>query len=235
MAAETAAYDEIADSYESEFLRGTAARAKPGHPTRLGGLLRDLLGEGTGPCLEIGCGTGIHAAAVAAAGWTPVGVDLSAGMLRHARGRLPAAQADAARLPVREGAVPAALAVMVHTDMPHYPGVLREAARVLRPGGRLVHIGLHPCFFGAFADRDDPAAVVIRPGYRDGGWTARRDAGGEGVRARAGAAHLPLPDFVHAFLEAGLALERLAEHSEPTPTILAVRASKANAGGRLAR
>lgn len=39
----------------------TRSRAKPGHPTQLGGLLRELLGEllgeGTGPCLEIGCGT----------------------------------------------------------------------------------------------------------------------------------------------------------------------------------
>lgn len=167
-------------------------------------------------------------------GWAPVGVDLSAGMLRHARGRLPVAQADATRLPFRDASLPAAVAVMVHTDMPQYPAVLHEAARVLRPGGRLVHIGLHPCFFGAFADRADLTAVVIRPGYRDSGWTGRRDAGGEGVRARAGAAHLPLPDFVHAFLEAGLALDRLAEHGEPTPSILALCATKPPSGGRLA-
>jgi predicted TPR repeat methyltransferase len=37
-------------------------------------------------CLEIGCGTGVHAASVRALGWTPIGVDVSAGMLRHARG-----------------------------------------------------------------------------------------------------------------------------------------------------
>jgi hypothetical protein len=41
-------------------------------------------------------------------------------MLRYARGRLPIARADAGRLPVRDGSVPAVVAVMVHTDMPEY-------------------------------------------------------------------------------------------------------------------
>lgn len=34
-------------------------------------------------------------------------------------GRLPVAQADAESLPVRDGAVSAVIAVMVHTDMPN--------------------------------------------------------------------------------------------------------------------
>lgn len=92
-------------------------------------------------------------------------------MLRYASGRLPAVRADAVQLPVRDGCLPAAITVMAHTDMPAYPAVLAEAARVLAPGGRFVHIGVHPCFGGGFADRSDPAAVVIRPGYLDGHWT----------------------------------------------------------------
>lgn len=83
--ATTAAYDEIADWYEHEFLGATDT----GHadPLGLGDLITELLGEGTGTCLEIGCGTGVHAARVRALGRTPVGVDLSAGMLSHARAR----------------------------------------------------------------------------------------------------------------------------------------------------
>ena len=57
--APTAAYDEIADWYETEFLAKTPA---DGHPLGLIRLLRDLLGEGSGTCLEIGCGTGVHRA-----------------------------------------------------------------------------------------------------------------------------------------------------------------------------
>ncbi|GAB3366764.1 hypothetical protein GCM10027360_35050 [Amycolatopsis echigonensis] len=34
-----------------------------------------------------------------------------------------------------------------------------------------MHVGVHPCFCGGFADRGDPAAVLVRPGYLDGHWT----------------------------------------------------------------
>ncbi len=89
--APTAAYDEIADWYENEFLGGqnTGARTRDGNPLDLGSVLRYLLGEGSGTCLEIGCGTGIHATHVRKLGWTPIGVDLSAGMLRHAAAAFP--------------------------------------------------------------------------------------------------------------------------------------------------
>jgi SAM-dependent methyltransferase len=146
-------------------------------------------------------------------------------MLRHARGRLALARADAQRLPIRDGAVPAAIAVMVHTDMPGYPAVLGEAARVLRPGGILVHVGVHPCFCGGFADRSDRDAVVIGPGYLDGHWTTASWSD-QGVRAKVGATHRPLPELLHAFLDAGLTLERFAEGGAPTPAVLAVRARK---------
>src|SRR5579884_2929847 len=190
----TAAYDEIADWYEEEFLgiREPGGELPEGDALGIGLALRELLGPGNGICLEVGCGTGVRAAGVRALGWTPAGVDLSAGMLRRAAGRLAAVRADAVRLPVRSGSVPAVVAVMVHTDMPCYAGALREAARVLRPGGVFVHVGVHPCFCGGFADRSDPGAVVIRPGYLDAHWT-KASWSTEGVRNKVGATHLPLP------------------------------------------
>jgi SAM-dependent methyltransferase len=225
--APTAAYDEIADWYENEFLGGqsTGARTRDGNPLNLDGVLNHLLGEGSGTCLEIGCGTGVHATQVRNLGWTPIGVDLSAGMLRHARRRLPIAQADAEHLPIRDGSLPAVIAMMVHTDMPAYPAVLREVARVLRPGGVIVHAGVHPCFCGGFADRTNLDAVVIRPGYLNGHWT-KASWTDQGVRAKVGATHRPLPELIHAFLDAGLTLERFSESGEPTPIVLAIKARK---------
>lgn len=222
-----AAYDAIAGWYETEFLGvDQPGGALPtGDAIGVERTLRDLLGRGSGACLEIGCGTGVRAAAVRDLGWTPVGVDLSAGMLGLVHGRLPALRADAARLPFGDASFPAVITVMVHTDMRDYPDALREAARVLRPGGALVHVGVHPCFCGGFADRTDPAAVVIRPGYTDGHWT-KASWSDRGVRDKVGATHFPLPALMHAVLDAGLTLERFAEGGTPAPSVLSLRARK---------
>jgi len=219
----TADYDEIADWYEHEFLARSGGSG--GHPLGIDVALIELLGPGVGPCLEIGCGTGEWAATVRGLGWTPIGMDLSVGMLGHARGRLPVAQADAVDLPVVSSAVASVITVMAHTDMRRYPEVLREASRVVRPGGVVVHVGVHPCFCGGFADRTDPAAVVIRPGYRDSDWTTESWTD-RGLRDKVGAAHWPLPELVRAFLGAGLVIEGMFEGGEPTPTVLAIRGRK---------
>lgn len=212
-------YDTIADWYETEFLAAQAGS----DPIGVRAALRELLGAGDGAvCLEVGCGTGTHAAQVRAQGWTPVGIDLSAGMLRYAAGRLPIARADATRLPVRDRSVRAVIAMMVHTDMPAYPDVVREVARVLRPDGVFVHVGVHPCFCGGFADRSDPEAVVIRPGYLDGHFTFESwtDAG---VRSKVGASHWPLPALLGMFSDAGLVAEAYHEGGDPSPTTFSAR------------
>lgn len=214
----TAAYDEIADWYETDFLR-RQGDADPLGTTRA---LRELLdrprvaGE---LCLEIGCGTGVHAATVRQLGWSPVGVDISAGMLRHAASRMPVMRADVERLPFASGSVPAVIAVWVHTDMPAYPSIVREVARVLRPGGLFVHIGTHPCFCGGFADRSDLDAVVIRPGYLDGHWT-KASYTDQGIRDKVGATHWPLPALLSMVIDAGLVFERFTEGGAPSPAML---------------
>jgi hypothetical protein len=73
--APTAAYDEIADWYEQEFLarqRAGGGRSEA-DPLGVDRALRDLLGRGRGTCLEVGCGTGVRAGTVRELGWTPVG------------------------------------------------------------------------------------------------------------------------------------------------------------------
>jgi len=220
--AATAAYDEIADWYENEFLD---RQESAGDPIGIRRALDTLLGVGSGPCLEIGCGTGIYARQVRSLGWTALGVDLSAGMLRHARRRQSVARGDAAKLPARDGSMAAVITVMMHTDVPDYAAVLREAARVLVDGGVFVHIGVHPAFNGGFADRTDQEAIVIRPGYLDEHWT-KKSFTSAGVRAKVGATHLPIADLLQAVLDAGLTFTGFAEGGAPTPTVLAARAVK---------
>jgi hypothetical protein len=114
----------------------------------------------------------------------------------------------------RSGSAASAIAVMVHTDMTNYPAVLAEAARSLQPGGVFVHVGVHPCFCGGFADRSDPA---------------RAD---QGLRDKVGATHLPRPVSFHAFLDVGLVPERFAKGGGPTPMVLALLAHKPRNGLR---
>jgi len=157
-----AAYDPHADWYEA-YIAGEAAA----YSARKHDLVAQLLGGGRGVCLDVCCGTGALAPTLRGLGWTPVGIDLSRGQLRHGSGRLPVAAGDATALPVATGSVPAVVCVLAHTDLPDYPAVLREAARVLEPGGRFVHVGVHPCFVGAFADWSDRPRVVIDERYAE--------------------------------------------------------------------
>jgi len=214
-----AAYDAHADWYE-QFVQDSWP-----YMDRVRTVLRDLLGPGSGRCLDLCCGGGAHAATIAALGWTPVGVDLSLGQLRHAHGRLPVAVGDAGCLPVRSGSLPAVACVLAHTDLPDYATVTREVWRVLRPGGRFVHVGLHPCFTGVFADWSDPGRVVIDTRYaqREPTFTGPP----AGVRVRVGARHVPLADLVNAFVDAGLRIDRTAESTaNGIADIFAVQAVK---------
>ncbi|MEA5361180.1 methyltransferase domain-containing protein [Amycolatopsis sp., V23-08] len=163
------AYDAIAEWYETSFLAGQRE-----DPLAIRPAVRELLGPGDGPCLEVGCGTGVHAELIRSLGRTPLGVDVSEGMLRYASGRLPVARGDAVALPFASGALP---------------------------------------------------AVVIRPGYREAGWTTASWTD-QGLRDKVGAAHLPLPELLHAVLDAGLTFERFAEGGEPSPMVLAWRAKQ---------
>lgn len=155
----SAPYDEIADWYEDEFLSDRSEDGLPiSDPIGVDGSLCAMLGQGVGASLEIGCGTGTHAARIRSLGWSPLGVDVSLGMLLHARTRLPIARADGECLPFADASFSSVVSVMVHTDVSDYPAVLREACRVVAPGGCFVHVGVHPCFCGGFADR-----TTLRP------------------------------------------------------------------------
>jgi SAM-dependent methyltransferase len=215
-----AAYDAHADWYDA-YVTGHAAR----HTERTTAALRATLGPGPGVCLDLGCGTGVHAAALRALGWHVVGVDLSREQLRHARHRVPVAVADVRRLPVPAKAIDAAVATLIHTDVEDWDGTLREVARVLRPGGRFVYVGVHPCFVGPFAERAG-GRVCIHPGYGRSGLTFEGPGIGNGIRPRVGVWHRPLAEVINAVFAAGLSLTRVEELSEgSTPDLLVLEAA----------
>jgi ubiquinone/menaquinone biosynthesis C-methylase UbiE len=92
--------------------------------------------------LDVGCGTGLMSAKLAASGRRVVGVDLSSAMIERARHRYcPGAtfrRGDAENLPGMDGEFDAVVNLI---SFHHYPNPARAAGefrRVLRPGGRLV-------------------------------------------------------------------------------------------------
>ena len=114
-----------------------------------------LIGEVRGKrLLDLGCGNGYLARRFARAGATVVGVDTSAPVIALAERRESAQPLgirfhahDAGRLPMLpDESFDLVYANMSLMDMPDAAGPIRESARVLRPGGRLVASISHPCF-----------------------------------------------------------------------------------------
>jgi SAM-dependent methyltransferase len=215
-----ARYDGLADWYDREVRRLQLTAT-------VTGTLARLLGSGAGRCLDLGCGSGSAVSALAGLGWRVVGVDLSGDQLRMARERVGAGvaliQADAAVLPFADGSFEAVVSLLTHTDLDDPEGAVAEAARVLRPGGRLVYVGVHPCFVTPFVERRPTGTHLLHPGYRERGWRRHGPGFGEGIRPRVGVNHLPLADLVGAFLAAGLTLTHLEEPGdEDYPFLIAL-------------
>ncbi|MPZ74558.1 MAG: methyltransferase domain-containing protein [Nitriliruptorales bacterium] len=218
-----AAYDEHADWYAA-YVQGPARR----HTAQTAEALSELLGDGQGQCLDLGCGTGIHADTIRALGWQPVGVDVSIGQLQHARQMLPVAVADGGRLPLADSSVEAATATLVHTDVADWGRVVNEVARVLHYGGRFAYVGVHPCFVGPFAKRG-AGEVRLFTGYWDRSVQFSGPGMAEGIRPRVGVRHRTLADVLGALPAAGLALDAIKEvGSDGFPELLAFRALKRN-------
>jgi len=221
----TALYDGIADWYDERFAPG---------PDRLE-VVRPLVGSGPGASLDLGCGTGFYLPVLHELGWTPTGVDLSADQLRFARRRAgefaELIEADATDLPFPDESFDLVFSAFTHTDVDSFGDAVAEASRVLRPDGRFVYIGLHPCFVGPHSRFAFGQGVpALQSGYRE----TRRytDAPGlnpDGLRVKVGAVHMPLSRLLGAFPDAGLRIDAFEEPIDADceyPHWLALRATR---------
>ncbi|MEB3778724.1 MAG: methyltransferase domain-containing protein [Desulfurococcales archaeon] len=98
-------------------------------------LVREVLPGDLRPCLEVGVGSGFFASHVGCM----YGVDPSVSMLRIARGRgVEVAVGRGEMLPIATGSIAAVLIVVTICFLDDPVEALREAWRVLKPGGVLV-------------------------------------------------------------------------------------------------
>jgi demethylmenaquinone methyltransferase/2-methoxy-6-polyprenyl-1,4-benzoquinol methylase len=90
--------------------------------------------------VDLACGTGDLCRTLDDAGYRPIGVDFSAGMLAAARTAAPLVRADAMRLPFADDALDGLTCGFALRNFVDLAAVLAECARVLRPGGRIALI-----------------------------------------------------------------------------------------------
>ena len=105
-------------------------------------IVREILdGLPVGIALDAACGTGRHAAYLAALGYTVIGVDSSPGMLAQARAKIPQGEfheAELHELPLEDDSVDLVVCAIALVHLVDIEGPFREFARVLRPDGHLV-------------------------------------------------------------------------------------------------
>ncbi|MFC7532779.1 class I SAM-dependent methyltransferase [Actinoplanes sp. GCM10030250] len=169
--------------------------------------------------LELGAGAAAASRWLHGEGAHPIALDLSAGMLRHARDaahrtgvRVPLVQADALSLPFAANAFD-----IVCTAFGAIPFVadsaaaMREVARVLRPGGSWVFSVTHPMRW-VFLDEPDQRGLLALNSYFDRSPYIERDEAGEVTYLEQ---HRTLGDRVRELVSAGFVLRDLVEPEWP--------------------
>ena len=88
--------------------------------------------------LDLGCGAGRFVAALRQEGADAIGVDLAEGALERARRNVPGAEFSATTEPIPDSSVDLVWCSEVIEHVPDTAGLLSEARRVLRTGGRVL-------------------------------------------------------------------------------------------------
>jgi SAM-dependent methyltransferase len=195
-------------------------------------LLRPLRGRDV---VDLGCGEGRFSRLLAARGARVLGVDFSPALVARARrasrgrGNPRYAAGDMTRLRgVPDAAFDRVVAYLSLVNLPSLHPAVAEAARVLRPGGRLVAVVSHPCFSTPEGGWEAELPVVPRGAPRVRRLFVARyfGAGRERFRFAPGfpAAttnyHHTLGEYVDALARAGLRLRRWVE---PRPSAALAR------------
>ena len=172
------------------------------------GLLGDLAGRRV---LDVGCGAGQTTRWLAGRGARAVGFDISLAQLRHAPPPAPPLVcADAERLPFADEVFD--VVCSAYGALPFVAdsaAVMREVARVLRPGGRWVFSVTHP-FRWCFPDHD--GGLTVATSYFDRTPYVEQDDAGVATYVEH---HRTLGDRVREAAAAGLVVRDVVEPEWP--------------------
>lgn len=116
--------------------------------------VRELRLPGGATVFDLACGTGDLCRELQGAGYRPVGVDFSHGMIKAAKTDAPLVEADILRLPLRDASADGATCGFALRNVTSLGDLFAELARVVRPGGRI-----------ALLDASEPDNPVMRAGH----------------------------------------------------------------------
>ena len=136
--------DEIYDGLQGDF--GTVSPKAVGYLSEYSFLrermmVLETVGDEPGVVVDLACGAGLITLPLAKAGCRVIGIDFNAAACRQARRNgIEAVRGDAFNLPLSDGMADVVLNVEFaqQYDLEAVERMLHEAARVLRPSGRLV-------------------------------------------------------------------------------------------------
>ncbi len=183
---------------------------KPGHDmfwsTTLPAL-RELLPSPAGLTIDLGCGEGRFSRELQVLGHHVIGVEAAPTLARAAATHaapVTVVQADAAALPLADSCADLVTASMVFQNVDDLPGAFAECARVLRAGGHLVGVIVHPFRQVSVVDGQYlQAQPFVYPTRRDGLTMTFTDH------------HRPISAYLNGLAQAGFVLEHLTEVGEP--------------------
>jgi SAM-dependent methyltransferase len=188
----------------------------PDHGTysEFGDLFFELLPPPGGRALEVGCGEGRVCRDLRARGHDVTGLDASPTLVAAAAELDPAGVyvvGAAEALPYADETFDLVVAYNSLMDVDDMPAAVREAARVLAPGGRLCICVTHPFReAGAYPSREPGVPFVMEQAYLDEGsyeLTTERD----GLTFTWSSRTYPVQSYTRALESAGLLVEALRE------------------------
>ena len=178
----------------------------------------EILGDVRGlRLLDLGCGEGGYTRELAKRGASVVGIDGSPRLIEVAKERGPNLRYLCAKandlMGVDAAGFDVVLAAMSLMDVDDYEGAIREIARVLRPGGKLVMSITHPCFSEPLSEWRTNAAgelehFVVDRYFDRVEWD---DFISGRFRAPVVRRHKPLEDFMCPLLDRGFVLQLFRE------------------------
>ena len=173
--------------------------------------------------LDIGCGEGRLTRDLKELGHRVVAIDSSRSMVEAAREFDPSTDvrlADATALPLDDACADLVIAFMSLQDIGDLPAAVREAARVLQPGGRFCLAIVHPInSAGSFEQASVDGRFIIQGDYL-GAFQYADAVERDGLAMTFHSEHRPLEAYFLALEKAGFLVEALREPALPEHAIV---------------